>query len=102
MTLVLMIIGMIIVTWGIRVTPVLLPRLNLSPAVLTVLNCVPAAVLSALIAEPLLDPVANTGQLLQPGILAASLCLVLGLIGSPMLLTVILGMVSFWLLGIWI
>ena len=102
MTLVLMILGMVMVTWGIRVTPVLLPRLNLSPAVLSVLNCVPAAVLSALIAEPLLNPVANTGQLLQPGLLAATLCLVLGLMGTPMLLTVVVGMLSFWLLGIWI
>ena len=102
MTLVLMIVGMIIVTWGIRITPVLLPRLNLSPAVLTVLNCVPAAVLSALIAEPLLNPIAQSGQLIQPGIIAAVICLVLGLIGTPMLLTVIVGMLSFWLLGVWL
>jgi branched-subunit amino acid transport protein len=102
MTTVLMILGMIIVTWGVRITPVLLPRLNFSPGLLSILNCVPAAVLAALISEPLLMPIAESGNILQPGIIAASFCLALGLFGVPMLLTVILGMVSFWLLGIWI
>ncbi|MBU2862548.1 AzlD domain-containing protein [Reinekea forsetii] len=101
-SLILMIIGMVVVTWGARIAPVLMPRLTLPPSALRILNCVPAAVLSALIAEPILNPVASNGSFLQPSVLAAVLCLIMGLIGIPMLLTVIIGMASFWLLGMWV
>jgi branched-subunit amino acid transport protein len=102
MTDVLMIAGMILVTWGVRSAPFILPRLELSAPVLNFLNCVPAAVLAALVAEPILNPAVSLGTFLVPEILAAMVCLILGLFGAPMLVTVILGMLSFWIFGLWL
>lgn len=97
-TNVLMIIGMLIVTWGVRIAPFLTSNLNLSGPMLKVLNCVPAAVLAALVAETILDPIAQTGSIIQPELIAAIICLGLGVSGVPMLVTVLIGMLSFWLL----
>jgi branched-subunit amino acid transport protein len=99
---VLMILGMVFVTWGVRAAPFILPRLNLSAPVLNFLNCIPAAVLAALIAEPVINPAVELGTVIVPEILAVAVCLTLGLFGAPMLVTVILGMLSFWLFGIWL
>jgi branched-subunit amino acid transport protein len=76
--------------------------LELSAPVLNFLNCVPAAVLAALVAEPILNPAVSLGTFLVPEILAATVCLMLGLFGAPMLVTVILGMLSFWIFGLWL
>jgi len=96
-----LIIGMISVTWGVRSLPFLVPRLNLSASVLNFLNCVPAAVLAALVAEPILNPVFNAHSLLQPELIAAIICLLLGYFKAPMLAIVVVGMGSFWLLRMW-
>lgn len=98
MTEVLMILGMIAVTWGVRMAPFVVPNLQLSPAVLNFLNCIPAAVLAALVAEPVLNPVVAEQSVVQPELIAALLCLTLGLFKAPMLLTVVVGMTSYWAL----
>lgn len=91
-----MILGMIAVTWGLRMAPFVVPNLQLSPAILNFLNCIPAAVLAALVAEPILNPVITHQSLFQPELLAAALCLLLGILKAPMLLTVVIGMASYW------
>lgn len=96
----LMILGMVFVTWGVRAAPFLIPNLTLPPRLLKFLNCIPAATLAALISESILSPVVEAGTLLQPELLAACVCLVLGFLGSPMLLTVVVGMGSFWVFGL--
>ncbi len=95
---ILMIAGMLFVTWGVRIAPFLTSNLSIPMPLLRVLNCVPAAVLAALVAETVLSPVAQTGSIIQPELIAAIICLGLGIMRVPMLITVSLGMVSFWLL----
>lgn len=97
-----MIFGMVAVTWGVRSAPLVMKNLNLSPTVLNFLNCVPAAVLAALIAEPVLAPVMQARSVLQPELLATAICITLGVCRVPMLLTVLLGMSSYWLLRYWL
>lgn len=102
MTEVLLILGMIAVTWGVRAAPFVLSNLVLSPRLLKFLNVVPAAVLAALVAEPILTPSVSAASPLQPELLAALICLLLGLMRAPMLVTVIVGMGSFWLLRLFL
>lgn len=101
MSLVLLVVGMIGVTWGVRALPFLIPNLRLAPKLLNFLNCVPAAVLAALTAEPILNPVVSAKSLLEPELIAALICLALGYVKAPMLAIVIMGMGSFWLLSLW-
>lgn len=100
MTNALIVIGMVVVTWGVRALPFMIKNITLPAPLLRVLNGVPAAVLAALIAVPIIEPVSSTGDWLQPELLAALVCLGFGIIGSPLLLTVVAGMASFWLFGI--
>lgn len=99
MTDILMILGMVLVTWGVRMAPFLMTNLNFSKPILRVLNCVPAAVLAALVAETILTPVVSTGSVFQPELIAAIICLGFGVLGVPMLAVVLLGMSSYWILG---
>ncbi|WP_196158416.1 AzlD domain-containing protein [Reinekea sp. G2M2-21] len=99
MSSIMLILGMMAVTWGVRAVPFVLPNLNLSPGMLNFLNCIPAAVLAALVAEPILNPVVNQASLLAPELIAALVCVVMGVFRAPMLATVIVGMVSFVLLS---
>ncbi|WP_320824077.1 AzlD domain-containing protein [Reinekea sp.] len=94
----LLILGMIAVTWGVRAAPFVLSNLVLSSRLLKFLNVVPAGVLAALVAEPILTSAVHEASPLQPELLAALICLILGLMRAPMLVTVIVGMGSFWLL----
>lgn len=96
MSNVLLVLGMVLVTWGIRSAPFFIANLRLSPALLNFLNCIPPAVLAALIAEPILTPVVTERSALQPELLAALVCVIAGILRAPMLLTVIVGMASFW------
>lgn len=98
MTEAVTILGMVAVTWGVRMLPFLLTKLSLGPKWLRFLNCVPAAVLAALVAETILMPVSQSGSFIQPEVFAAIICLSLGLFGAPLLVTVSLGMASFWAL----
>ena len=98
----LLILGMIGVTWGVRAAPFVLSNLVLPERLLKFLNVVPAAVLAALVAEPILAPSVNLDSVVQPELLAALICLFLGLMHAPMLVTVIVGMGSFWLLRLWL
>lgn len=100
MTSVLIVLGMVVVTWGVRALPFMIKNITLPAELLRVLNGVPAAVLAALIAVPILQPIEATGELWQPELLAAIVCLGFGVLGSPLLLTVVVGMASFWLFGI--
>ncbi|EAR10175.1 hypothetical protein MED297_13167 [Reinekea sp. MED297] len=98
----LMILGMITVTWGVRALPFVLPDIRFSPAVLNVLNCVPAAVLAALVAEPVLSSAVEQGTALTPEVLAAALCVFMGLMRLPMLVVVVVGMAGYWGLRVFI
>lgn len=102
MTNLWLVLGMVAATWGVRVAPFVFSRLHLPAALLNILNCVPAAVLAALIAQPVLAPAVNQQSLLVPEVVAAAVCLLLGYFRVPMLLIVICGMASFWLLGFWL
>lgn len=97
----LMIIGMVIVTYGVRAAPFIFARFSLPEGLLRVLEKVPPAVLAALIVEPIFLPVHAHNSLVQPELIAAMLCLCLGVMGANMLLTVVLGMGSYWLL-VWL
>jgi len=99
MTEVIIILGMIIVTWGIRITPFLVSNLNLSPNILRFLNCVPAAVLAALVAEPILTSVIEFDSIFTPEVIAAAICLFMGVLKAPMLAIVLVGMSSYWIMG---
>lgn len=99
---VLMIVGMVAVTWGVRALPFVLPDVRFSPGLLNVLNCVPAAVLAALVAEPVLTNAVNSDTWLTAEVLAAALCLVMGALRVPMLGVVLVGMVSYSLLRLWL
>lgn len=102
MTDVLMILGMLAVTWGIRALPFVVSDIHFSPAVLNVLNCVPAAVLAALVAEPVLTNAVSQGTPITAEVLAAALCIAMGVLRVPMLGIVLIGMISYWLLRLWI
>lgn len=92
----LMILGMVAVTWGVRSLPFVLPDIRFSPAVLNVLNCVPAAVLAALVAEPILTGAVAQGTPLTAEVLAALLCVIMGVLRLPMLAVVVVGMAGYW------
>lgn len=94
----LMIFGMVVVTWGVRAAPFIVSDLKLSPQLLRILNCIPAAVLAALVSEPILTPAVENHSVLQPEVIAVAVCVLLGFFRAPMLLTVIVGMLSFWAL----
>jgi len=98
----LMIIGMVTVTFGVRMAPLVVDHIRLSPFALRFLNKVPAAVLAALVAVPILEPTLAAQNILQPELIAALVCLILGLTGVHMLATVILGMGSYWVLATWL
>lgn len=102
MTNVWLVFGMVAATWGVRVAPFVFSRLRLPPALLNILNCVPAAVLAALVAQPVLAPAMAQESIWVPEVIAAGICLVLGYFKVPMLLVVIFGMASYWLLGLWL
>jgi branched-subunit amino acid transport protein len=93
-----MILGMVAVTWGVRAAPFVISDLKLSPALLRVLNCIPAAVLAALVSEPILSPVVENQSIIQAEVIAAAVCVLLGAFRAPMLLTVVFGMTSYWAL----
>ncbi len=97
LTTTFLIIGMIVVTWGVRAAPFIVSNLTISPKLLKFLNCIPAAALAALVSEAILTPVVLSHSLLEPELVASSICLILGLLRAPMLVTVIVGMASFWL-----
>ena len=98
----LMVLGMVAVTWGARSLPFWLPDIRLGPKTLTFLGYVPMAVLAALVAQPVLDPVQASGNVLQPEVLAALLCLIMGWLRIPMLAVVIVGMASYWAMSQWL
>ena len=98
----LMILGMVVVTWGVRALPFVLPDVRFSPAVLNVLNCVPAAVLAALVAEPVLTSAVDQGTPFTAEVLAAVLCVLMGLMRLPMLAVVVVGMAGYWSLRVFI
>ena len=96
----IMILGMFIVTYFARAAPFIFSHICMSPLTLRVLEKVPAAVLAALIAEPVLNPTVEAGHVLLPELLAAFICLLVGLSGASLLITVLVGMSSYWLMSI--
>jgi branched-subunit amino acid transport protein len=97
----LIIIAMGIVTFGIRLLPiVLLGRIEIPLVVQRALRFVPPAVLSAIIAPELLMP---GGQLnVSPGnarLIAGLLATVVAWRTKNVLLTIAVGMIALWVLG---
>lgn len=97
-----MILGMVAVTYSVRLIPFLTARVDMPAWLLNVLNKIPAAVLAALVAVPVLEPSVELSSLLQPELLAALLALTLGLSGLHLLWTVIVSMAVYWLLNGWL
>ncbi|MBX3055807.1 MAG: AzlD domain-containing protein [Anaerolineae bacterium] len=96
----LTIIGMGVITYGIRLAPVLLlERLELSPAVRQALKFVPVAVLSAIILPELIMPTGGVDVSLANGrLLAGLLAIFVAWRTKNVLWTIVVGMVVLWLL----
>jgi branched-subunit amino acid transport protein len=97
---ILMILGMIFVTYSVRALPFIFADIALSPITQKMLEKVPAAVLAALVVEPIFNPVVENSNIFQPELIAALICLLVGLSGAHLLITVILGMASYWCLSL--
>jgi branched-subunit amino acid transport protein len=97
-----MILGMVAVTYSVRLVPFLTARIDMPGWLLNVLNKIPAAVLAALVSVPVLEPSVTTASVLQPELLAAVLALLLGWSGLHLLWTVVISMAVYWLLNGWL
>ncbi len=97
--LALVIVGMGIVTYGIRLSMiVLLGRVEIPPVVRRALRFVPPAVLSAIIVPELLQPGGNMISPINPRVLAGALAALIAWRSRNTLLAIGLGMLAFWLL----
>ncbi|MCL4263034.1 MAG: AzlD domain-containing protein [Anaerolineae bacterium] len=96
----LTIIGMGLITYAIRLTPVLLlERLSLSPALRRALKFVPVAVLSAIILPELVMPGGGVDVSLENGrLLAGLLAILVAWRTKNVLWTIAVGMAALWLL----
>lgn len=96
----LTIIGMGVITYAIRLSPVLLlERLELSPVVRQALKFVPVAVLSAIILPELIMPGGGVDVSLGNGrLLAGLLAIFVAWRTKNVLWTIVVGMVVLWLL----
>lgn len=94
------IIGMGIITYAIRLTPILLlERFELSPAVRQALKFVPVAVLSAIILPELVMPGGRVDVSLGNGrLLAGLLAIFVAWRTKNVLWTIAVGMAALWLL----
>ena len=98
MTTVWLILGMVAVTYGIRLAPFMVAKIAMPPRLHNVLDKVPAAVLAALVTVPVMEPTLQSGSFLQPEFIAAVTCLALGLLGAQLPITVVVGMGTYWVL----
>ncbi len=97
--LALVIVGMGIVTYGIRVSMILLlGRIEIPPFVRRSLRFVPPAVLSAIIVPELLLPGGTPVALINPRVLAGAVAAMIAWRSKNTLLAISLGMLAFWLL----
>ncbi|HRQ37606.1 MAG TPA: AzlD domain-containing protein [Chloroflexota bacterium] len=97
----LTIIGMGVITYAIRLTPILLlERFTLSPALRQALKFVPVAVLSAIILPELLMPGDGVDVSLGNGrLLAGLLAILVAWRTKNVLWTIVAGMMALWLLS---
>ena len=95
-----LIIGMGVITYALRLSMiVLLGRVEIPPVVLRGLRFVPAAVLSALIAPALVRPEGSVWiSAANPYLLAGALAVVVAWRSKSMVLTILLGMATLWLI----
>ncbi len=97
--LAVVIVGMGIVTYGIRLAMILLlGRVEIPPLVRRALRFVPPAVLSAIIVPELLGPGSGPLFLVNPRLLASALAALIAWRSQNTLLAIGLGMLAFWLL----
>lgn len=103
MTLWLIIFGMGLVTYAIRLVPLLaLERLPIPPRLKQALRYVPPAVLSAIIFPELLRPEGVLDLSLgNARLLAGGLAILAAWFTKNILLTIALGMAALWLLQTW-
>lgn len=97
----LVVVGMGVITYGLRVGSLLLAeRLPRSPWLNSFLRFVPAAVLSAIVAQVTLitDNTLNLSPLANPRLLAGALAVLVAWRTRHMLLTIAVGMIGLWVL----
>lgn len=93
-------LGMFAVTYAARAIPLLLLRNDPPPWLATWLRYVPPAVFTALIVPAVVTSSVATGRVLSvgPALLAAGIGAVVAWRTSNAILTVVIGMVAFWLI----
>ncbi len=97
----LVIVGMGIVTYAIRLSMiVLLGRVEIPPFIRRALRFVPPAVLSAIIFPELLQPGGAPLSPVNPRLLAGAVAALIAWRSKNTLLAIVLGMLAFWLLQI--